>query len=67
MGFPAVGKGGSRGPMTVTLETATGETTDVTCRLLVAADGGNSKVKEEAFCFRGPLGGGGVRREVEGN
>lgn len=52
MAFPAVGKGGSRGPVTVTLETAAGETTDVTCRLLVAADGGNSKVRVR-FVFGG--------------
>ena len=43
--FPPVGKGGSRGPITVTLETAPGKTSDVTCRLLVAADGGDSKVR----------------------
>lgn len=45
MGFPSKGAGGTRGPMTVTVETSDGETKDVTCRLLVAADGGNSKAR----------------------
>lgn len=43
MGFPTEGAGGSRGPVRVTVETQDGETRDVTCRLLVAADGGDSK------------------------
>ncbi|CAM9564579.1 unnamed protein product [Ectocarpus sp. 13 AM-2016] len=42
--FPPVGAGGATGPLTVTVETASGETSDTTCRLLVAADGGDSKV-----------------------
>ncbi|CAM9939624.1 unnamed protein product [Scytosiphon promiscuus] len=42
--LPAAGAGGATGPMTVTIETASGETSDVSCRLLVAADGGDSKV-----------------------
>ncbi|CAN0382662.1 unnamed protein product [Ectocarpus sp. 12 AP-2014] len=42
--FPPVGAGGATGPLTVTIEMASGETSDTTCRLLVAADGGDSKV-----------------------
>ncbi|CAN0445457.1 unnamed protein product, partial [Laminaria digitata] len=42
--FPSVGSGGAVGPIKVTVETAGGETSEVSCRLLVAADGGDSKV-----------------------
>lgn len=52
--FPAAGAGGATGPMTVTLETASGETSDVSCRLLVAADGGDSKAS--IVCGVGVLG-----------
>ncbi|CAM9973337.1 unnamed protein product, partial [Ectocarpus sp. 4 AP-2014] len=44
--FPPVGAGGATGPLTVTVETASGETRDTTCRLLVAADGGDSKARK---------------------
>ncbi|CAN0347989.1 unnamed protein product, partial [Ectocarpus fasciculatus] len=43
--FPPVGAGGATGPLKVTVEAASGETSDVTCRLLVAADGGDSKAR----------------------
>eukprot|EP00903_Cladosiphon_okamuranus_P014670 g13598.t1 len=42
--FPPVGAGGATGPMRVTIEAADGGTSDVSCRLLVASDGGDSKV-----------------------
>ncbi|CAB1116372.1 unnamed protein product [Ectocarpus sp. CCAP 1310/34] len=52
--FPPVGAGGATGPLTVTVETASGETSDTTCRLLVAADGGDSKARNRRFYLRGP-------------
>lgn len=46
--FPSVGPGGAVSPIKVTVEKAGGETSDVSCRLLVAADGGDSKVRSMA-------------------
>ncbi|CAM9771712.1 unnamed protein product [Pylaiella littoralis] len=43
--FPPVGPGGATGPLKVAVEGAGGETSEVSCRLLVAADGGGSKAR----------------------